>query len=419
MARTPSPWYWPERNGWFTILNGRRHPLGDHPSDAPPPVKRKGKWVPPAAIATAFHALLAGPEPAGSMRPAHRTNAGPTVSELLDKFLDWTLKNKAARTFEWYRDHLQSFLNHLGPKPVPASDLKPFHVVEWVDAHPDWSAAYRRGAIAAVQRPFNWAEELGYIPACPVKRIKKPQPQRRESHLTPDEFNGLLGRFPEGDPFRDLLLFAWHSGCRPQEAIHIEARHVHLAADCIVIPKDEAKGKKKGRVILLHGPALEIVRRLVSLRPAGKLFRNEDGKPWKRFAIANRFDRLALAQGIAKLKELGIQVESLPRFSRRKFSDPKQLSAARKAHQAALRDRRKRILKLAREHGAKVAAYDLRHGFAQRMLESRVNHLAVAELMGHSNGRMLNEVYSHMNKATGHLREALKKAGGGASDAPA
>src|SRR5580700_5588818 len=61
MARKPSPWYWPERNGWYTILNGQRQPLGDHPADAPPPVKRKGKWFPPLSIEQAFHALLAAP----------------------------------------------------------------------------------------------------------------------------------------------------------------------------------------------------------------------------------------------------------------------------------------------------------------------------------------------------------------------
>src|SRR6478672_6039768 len=121
MARKPSPLYWPERNGWFTILDGSRHSLGEHPADLPPPVKRKGKWVAPPAIATAFHALLG--KSADSMRQAHRTAAGPSVSEILDKFLDWTQKHKATRTYDWYRDHLQSFLDHLG-KTLPASDLR-------------------------------------------------------------------------------------------------------------------------------------------------------------------------------------------------------------------------------------------------------------------------------------------------------
>jgi integrase len=413
MARSPSPWYWPQRNSWFTILNGQRHHLGDHPADLPTPTKRKAKWVAPPIICERFHALLGAPK----ALPA-RTASGLSVPELLDKFLDWTQKHKAKRTYEWYRDHLQSFLDHLGSRPIAAADLKPFHVVEWADAHPGWSPAYRRGAITAVQRPLNWAEELGYISSSPIKRIKKPQPQRRDNHITPEGFAELIGNYPERDPFRELLTFAWYTGCRPQEAIHLEARHTDLAAERLVLPKEEAKGKRRGRVILLHGPALEIVRRLVVTNPSGKLFRNVDGKQWKRFAIANRFDRLVLGQGIARLKELGIEVKPLSRFDHRRYADPAQLAAARKVHKLALRDRRKRILKLARQHGTKLSAYDLRHSFCQRLLENGVGHLAVAELMGHTTGRQVAETYSHMNRATEHLREALRRADAGASTGP-
>jgi integrase len=413
MARKASPWFWPERNAWFTILNGQRLPLGDHPADLPPPQKRKGKWVIPASIEKEFHALLANPQPENSMRGSMRLDSGPVVSDILDKFLDWTLKNKAARTFEWYRDHLQAFLNHLGSKPLLVTDLKPFHVIEWIDKHPDWSSAYRRGAIIAAQRPFNWAEELGYIPANPIKKIKKPQPQRRDNPVTTDDFTGIIERYAEDDPFRDLLEFAWHSGCRPQEARLLEARHVHLAAECIVIPKEEAKGKRRARVILLEGKAMEIVARLLEVHPEGKLFRNEDGKSWKRFAIANRFDRLHLTLGIEALNEQGISIPPLPRFNRRDYQDKATLLRARKDHQLKLKERRKQILKLARTHSKKFALVDTRHGFCQRMLESGANHMAVAELMGHANGRMVSETYSHMNKATTHLRATLKKASEG------
>lgn len=340
---------------------------------------------------------------------------GPLVAEILDKYLDWCQKHRAGRTFDWYRDHIQSFLNSLSDAIMPVAALRPYHVIEWADKHPDWSNAYRRGAIVAIQRPFNWAEELGYIPVSPIKKIRKPQPQRRESYATPEDFAILLDRFPEGDPFRDLLAFAWHSGCRPQEAKQIEARHVQVTAECVIFPKEEAKGKRRARVILLHGPALEIIKRLMAERPKGKLFLNKNGRPWNRFAIANRFDRLHQALGIEALREAGIAIPKLPRFDRRKYADRKELATARKEHREKLKDRRKEILKLARLHGKKLAAYDLRHGFAQRMLESGTNHLAVAELMGHSTGRIVAETYSHMNKATAHLKDALKKAAEGAS----
>src|SRR5262245_12607090 len=281
------------------------------------------------------------------------------VAEILDKFLDWCQKHRAGRTFDWYHDHIQDFINRKPEvAPLPVTALRPFHVIEWVDSHgEDWSPAYRRGAIVALQRPFNWAAELGYVEASPLQKLKKPQPQRREGQRTPEGFPTIAGRYAESDPFRDLLEFAWHSGCRPQEARLIEARHVQLQAECIIIPKKEAKGKRRPRIILLHGRALEIVRRLLALHPEGELFLNEDGRPWKRFAIANRFDRLHLALGIEAMKAEGIPLPPLPRFNRRHYAGKVELAAARKKHQQKLRERRKQILKLARQHGKKFALY--------------------------------------------------------------
>jgi hypothetical protein len=60
----------------------------------------------------------------------------------------------------------------------PINHLKPYHVVEYVDAHDDWRDFYKRGAIVAVQRACNWAEEPGYIDNYPLKKIKKPPGHR-------------------------------------------------------------------------------------------------------------------------------------------------------------------------------------------------------------------------------------------------
>jgi hypothetical protein len=187
MARRASPWYWPERSGWYVILNGQRHPLGNHPADAPPPQKRRGKWAIPLAIEQAFRKLLAAPS--ATPPPIQQNSGGITVAEVFDKYLDWCEKHRSPRTFEWYRDHIQSFMDTLKePDKLPVPSLKPFHVIEWTDQHPNWSNAYRRGAIIAIQRPFNWADELGYISGSPIKKIKKPQPGRRDNHVTPEDF---------------------------------------------------------------------------------------------------------------------------------------------------------------------------------------------------------------------------------------
>ena len=56
VARTASPWFWEERNGWYINKDGQRHFLGEHPADAPPPRKTKKKWNAPPDILRAFQA---------------------------------------------------------------------------------------------------------------------------------------------------------------------------------------------------------------------------------------------------------------------------------------------------------------------------------------------------------------------------
>jgi integrase/recombinase XerC len=339
MARSPKPWWREDRQSWYVTIRGERHKLGPDQSEAD----------------RQFHELMARPFQA-IIAPKTATDC-LLVVEVFDKYLDWCKKHRAERTVEWYHDHIQDFINR---KPavarLPAKDIKPFHVVEWVDSHGDaWSNAYRRGGIIAIQRPFNWAEELGYIPANPIKKIAKPQPQRREQIVTPGEWVSIRDSYAEGDPFRDILEFGWESGCRPQEAKGIEPRHVDLDRHRIAFPPAEAKGKKRWRFIYLTPRAEAIVRRRLTTTKEGQIFCNEDGVPWTAQAMSCRFGRLK--------KHLGI----------------------------------------------KFAAYSIRHGFCQRKLEDGIDHLTVAALMGHADGKMVAAVYSHMNKAEAHLREALTK----------
>ena len=143
------------------------------------------------------------------------------------------------------------------------------------------------------------------------------------------------------------------TGCRPQEARHIEPRHVELANERIVFPALESKGKRSKRVIYLQGEALDIIRRLMAGRAEGKLFRNKRGGEWTKFAICNRFHRLS--QVIGK----------------------------------------------------RMFCYAARHGFGTRKLIQGHDHLTVAAIMGHTDGSMLSKVYSHIDQDVAHLKRAL------------
>ncbi len=173
-------------------------------------------------------------------------------------------KHRSARTYEWSQGHIQSFCDHLkNARTLPASDLRPFHLVEWMDSKKTWGDNQKRNACGAVTRPFNWAEKLGYIPANPVRGVEKPTPTKRDSRMSPVDFSTILAHVKD-EPFRDLLTFAYEAGRRPQEARLLEARHLKPEHYRIEIPPKEAKGKKRWRVIYLSEKVFAIVSQMTA-----------------------------------------------------------------------------------------------------------------------------------------------------------
>jgi len=334
MARIPKPWFREDRQTYCVTIRGKRHDLGPDKTEAD----------------RLFHELMA-------QKPADpKPIAGLSVAKVFDKYLDWCHKHREPRTFDWYRDHIQAFMDTLKqPERMPFADLKPFHVIEWADKHDTWGDSYRRGAIVAIQRPFNWAERLGYIDKSPVRNIEKPAAGRREHAVTPVEFAKIRDHYAEGDPFRELLEFAWETGCRPQEVKKVESHHVQMEKHCIVFPPTEAKGKKRWRVIYMTPRAEQIIANLQATRTTGLLFLNAKGTPWNRWNMSCRFGRL-----------------------------------------------KKHV-------GKTYCSYLLRHGFATRKLEEGLDHLTVAALLGHKDATMLSKIYSHIGERPDHLREQLNK----------
>jgi integrase len=361
MARTPKPWFRTERAAWCVYFRGTLHSLGSHPDGFPPPRQVKGRWNPPPPVLRAFHALLASPPD----RPVPATlpvTAVRVVPDVFDAFLEWCQKNRSPRTYEWSRNHIQSFLNSLADPRLPVDDLKPYHVQQWVDSKADWGPNHTRGAITAVQRAFSWAEKLGHIAKSPIRHVEKPAPKRREQVLTQAEFDGLLSHVKDA-AFRDVLEFCWETGARVQEVRLIEAAHYKPDRGRVEIPPRQSKGKKRWRVIYLTERAAAIVARLAVLRPDGPVFRNVDGNPWDAQNFNCRFVRLH--------KKLGV----------------------------------------------KYALTALRHSFCQRLLEAGVDHTTVAALLGHANAVMVATVYSHMDQARDFLRDELTRASRGGTAA--
>jgi integrase len=184
----------------------------------------------------------------------------------------------------------------------------------------------------------------------------KPAKTRREVVYSSCDWSELRGLVIDRE-FGDLLDFMWETGCRPLEARTIEARHVDLENDLVLIPPSEAKGKKTERVIFLTAVSRGICKRLAEQWQSGPIMRNTKGTPWTKDSINCRFQRL-----------------------KKKLGKP-------------------------------VCAYGIRHSYATEGLKKGVDSLTLAQLMGHQDASMVARTYSHLARNPAYLREQARKLG--------
>ena len=277
-----------------------------------------------------------------------------TVAALCDEFLDFCQKRKAKGTYDWYKRHLEPFCQHIGDR-LKADELRPYMVTRWVDKqHPDASPSTKHGATRAVGRVYNWAAREGLIEANPIQYVEKPTPMPREAYVTPEDFDRMLEKV--SGEFRDVLVFLWHTGCRPQEFPRIEAKHVE--GSIVTLTRTDSKGKKHRRVIYLDDTAAKIVARLCRRHETGPIFRNQNGRRWNKNAVNCRMRRLR-----EKLK-----IDDL-------------------------------------------CAVAIRHGYITRKLKEGMDPITLAVLVGHKDASQIAKTYQHLARDHDYLLKAVSSNG--------
>ena len=356
MAKKATPWYWEARDGWYVLLNGRRHFLGRHPEGTAKPKKSKktGRWNSPQKIDQAFRNLV------GNGSPTEVPADEDSVVSILDDFITWTKENRAGITAARYEEFCQHFVNaeihEHGLKfgQLPVSRLTSKHVTQWLAARPGWGPTTKRNAITVLIRGFSWAVKNRGLVRNPIAGMEKPQANRRKEIVTPEEFETILENV--AGPFADLLIVSYDSGARPFEIKELEARHCQLAEQRAVIPADEAKGRKRTRVFYFPTDrTMEIIRRLMQQRPVGPLFLNNRGNKWTGDAVKCAFARLE---------------ETI---------------------------------------GKRLTHYDFRRTFITRKIIAGVDSHVVATLSGHQSTAMIDRHYSAVAQDHGFLLEQAKR----------
>ncbi|MCR9116902.1 MAG: tyrosine-type recombinase/integrase, partial [bacterium] len=279
------------------------------------------------------------------------------------------------------------------------ADLKPFHVETWAVSY-ELSVTSRRNYLRTVKRCLKWAHKQGYIAHNPIEHLEVPRGESKEVCIEAGDYARLLS-YVRNSSLRDLIETTWETGCRPQESLRVEARHVDLDQRRWVFSQSESKGKRNSRVVYLSDRALEIVARLTRKSPEGRIFRNLNGKAWNPMAVNCAFGALRVRMGKDEMKRRGEVIDDKTVAAFMKTLNPEKVSKGRAfmKTETELRAeaRRKLTDKRARELAPRYSLYALRHSWATHALRKGIDPLTVAILMGHKDPSTLAKVYQHLS----------------------
>jgi integrase len=296
---------------------------------------------------------------------APRAEGAPTVRDLFNRFLV-ALKTAVARgerdesTYRDYGRFLAPAAAAFGG--LAATDAKPLHVLAWLDGRPGWGPTTRNKAIGSVKAAFRWGRKAGHLSADPMADLDRPAARRREAVPTATDLAASWQCVPDR-AFGDLFHALVETGARPGELFGLTAAGVDLAAGTWrVRNKTRSTTGERTRLIYLTPTLVALSRELVARHTDGPIFRNRIGKAWNRNSVGHRFQRIRAMTGI----------------------------------------------------GPGLTAYALRHVYITDALERGVEIATVATLVGHTDTAMIMRIYSKLSGRTAHLREAARRARGGA-----
>jgi len=257
------------------------------------------------------------------------------LSDAIEELCIATRANgRSPRTVQAYREKLGYLLDFLGDvviEGISIHDLRRYiaHQMDrqtrWADhpLHSEIEGALSpftiAGRIRALKRLFNWLQEEGILEHNPAKRIKTPQPKRREPKgISQSDFVALLAT-TEGDSTfelrdRALILFLGDTGCRVGGLCGLRVQDLHLDMGLATVTEK----RDKTRLVPFTEPTAAALRAWLKVRP-------EDKGPWVFVGLAHHSKGALSSSGVLHMlrrraKQAGVTGPVNPHAFRHAFA---------------------------------------------------------------------------------------------------
>ncbi len=220
-----------------------------------------------------------------------------------------------------------------------------------------WSLSRQRDVATSIKRVITWAFNEGKISRNPIAGLRLEGGEVRSATVTQAQHEALVADALASGPDRSFALFlvAMRCGARPQQIRDVTASNI-IGQTWVFARHKTAKKTRKPLIVYLP-PCLHTLTRILAAKyPSGPLFRNGQGGCWKKDSIAQRVRRM-----------------------------------------------RKRL-----DLADDFTLYAYRHTFATEALLAGVRVAEVAQLLGHTDSRMVDAVYGHLDQHAQHLLEAAR-----------
>ena len=286
-----------------------------------------------------------------------------TVAGVLVAYLDELRPTVSTARYVKVSRYARQFIDWIGEsKEVLA--LHRSEILSWLNANKNqdgkplrsWSVSAKRDAGQVLRSAFRWAMNEGMIGKNPAANMRLAQPTPRTNTIDYETHKRLVLEAMSSNKSRSfaIYLIASRCGARPQQIREVCKENVYHDGQAWVFKNHKTNSKTGKSLVVPLSPCLRTLTRILIAKRDGNLFLNDRRKPWTKDSIALRLRRMR--------EKLGIEG---------------------------------------------LVAYSYRHTFATDALLSGTPIATVAAILGHTDTKMVSQVYGHLDQHTFHLINAV------------